>query len=337
MIYPAFIKKGDIIGITAPSDGITEKLDLARLDNAIYNIENKGFNILETTDVRKSLDGQSANEKIQAKELEDLFLNNDVKAIITPCGGDFMCKMMSYVNFDIMKSNPKWFCGYSDPTWLTYVITTKLDIATIYMDNFKGFGMKTLDESLKNNFDILCGKSSSVQSFNKYEGLRKERITGLEGYNKNKKVIWKNANNENCLSFSGRIIGGCLDVISEIFGTKFDYTKDFIERYKKDGIIWYFDNCDFTSEQVIRTLLKFRENGYFKYTNGIVFGRSLTNKSCYDISFYDAVKSTLQALNVPIIFDVDIGHVPPRMAIINGVLAEVISENGKGKINFKLV
>lgn len=335
MIYPKFLNDKDVIGVTAPSDGITEDIDIYRLENAIKKFEKLNYKIKETKDVRTSKQGKSATSKVQAQELEELFKDKEVKAIICASGGDFLLEMLSEIDWDIIRNNPKWIQGYSDPTGLLYVITTNLDIATIYADNFKAFGMEKWHESLNNNIEILKGNILPQESFELYEGERQERITGNEGYNLNTKVKWENMNREK-IDVRGRMIGGCIDILSELFGTRFDKTKDFIEKYKQDGIIWYFDNCELTSEQLIRTLWKMKDNGWFKHTNGIVFGRSELEKSCYGISFKDTIQRCLGDLNIPIIINTDIGHVSPRMTIINGAVAHIISEKNKGKIEFIL-
>lgn len=335
MIYPKFLSKNDTIGITAPSDGITEKTDIIRLNNAISQFEKRGYKIKETPDVRTSTLGKSASSKIQARELESLYQDERTKGIICAGGGDFLLEMLSEVNFDIIKNNPKWLQGYSDPTGLLYTITTNLDIATIYADNFKSFGMEKWHKSLENNLKILEGNLILQESFDKYESTRSDKITGKEGYNLDKEVKWENLNKEE-INVTGRMIGGCLDILTEIFGTRFDKTKEFIERYKNDGIVWYLENCEMTSESIIRTLWKFKDNGWFENTNGIIFGRSGFEQSSYGISFKDAVIRVLGDLNIPIIFNADIGHVSPRMTIINGAMCKVISKDGKGKITFEL-
>ena len=147
---------------------------------------------------------------------------------------------------------------------------------------------------------------------------------------------WDNCEKEN-FEIKGRMIGGCLDILSGLFGTRFDKTKEFIEKYKDDGILWYLENCEMSSEDIIRTLWKFKDNGWFKYANGFIFGRSATNRSRYNISFKEAITRILGDLNVPIIFDVDFGHVSPRMTIINGAICNVISKEGKGEITFELI
>ena len=330
MIYPEFLKEKDTIGVTAPSDGITDKIKLKRLDNAIKNFEKRGFNIKETPNVRCSVKGRSSSSKERAEELESLYKDDNVKTIITSGGGDFLLEMLSELDFNVIKDNPKWLQGYSDPTGLLFMVTTNLDIATVYSDNFKTFGMEPWHKSLENNLEILKGNIIEQTSFSKYEEDKK-LITGLEPFNLTKKVYWKNLNNE-----KGRIIGGCLDLITELFGTRFDKTKDFLEKYKDDGIIWYFDVCELSSESLIRTLWKLKDNGYFKYTKGILFSRVYACNSYYDISYEEAIYESLKDLNIPIIINADIGHVSPRMTIINGAIATITSSKGKGKIKFTL-
>ena len=90
------------------------------------------------------------------------------------------------------------------------------------------------------------------------------------------------------------------------------------------------DNCELTSEGVLRTLWQLKEAGWFENAVGFVFGRTMTRQSAYDISFEEAVQTALEDKHVQIIFDADIGHNPPQFTIINGSLAKVTSSNGKG-------
>ena len=336
MIYPEFLKEKYTIGVTAPSDGITDEVKLKRLDNAIKNFNSRSFNIKETPNVRCSVKGRSSTSNKRAEELESLYKDKDVKTIITSGGGDFLLEMLSELDFNIIKDNPKWLQGYSDPTGLLFTITTNLDIATIYADNFKSFGMEPWHQSLENNLEILKGNIIEQKSFSKYEEDKK-LITGLEPFNLTKKVYWENLNNEEVINIKGRLIGGCLDIITDLFGTRFDNTKAFLEKYKDDGIIWYFDVCELSSESIIRILWKLKDNGYFKYTKGILFSRVYACNSYYDITYEEAIYESLKDLNIPIIINTDIGHVAPRITIINGAVATITSFKGKGKIKFELV
>lgn len=336
MIYPKFIKEQGTIGVTAPSRGITNELDLKRLESAIKKLNEKGFNVIETENVRTDNLGRSSSKEERAKQLESLFLDKKVDAIISASGGDFLMEMLPYLNYEVIKNNPKWFQGYSDPTWLTYTITTNLDIATIYSNNFKSFGMNPWHKSLETNIKILKGDLINQKSFEKYELYKKNQETGLEEYNLTEKVKWKIITGEKEVAIKGRMIGGCLDVINEIYGTNYDKTQEFLEKYQNDGIIWYLENYSLTSEDLTRVLWKLNDKGYFKYTKGIIFGRSLNYQSFYNLSFEETIKSSLKDLKVPIITEADFGHLSPRMTIINGAIAEIKVKNDQGEISFIL-
>lgn len=245
-------------------------------------------------------------------------------------------EMIPYLNYEVIKNNPKWFQGYSDLTWLTYTITTNLDIATIYSNNFKSFGMNPWHKSLETNVKMLKGDLINQKSFEKYELYKKNQETGLEDYNLTEKVKWKIITGEKEVAIKGRMIGGCLDVINEIYGTNYDKTQEFLEKYQNDGIIWYLENYSLTSEDLTRVLWKLNDKGYFKYTKGIIFGRSLNYQSFYNLSFEETIKSSLKDLKVPIITEADFGHLSPRMTIINGAIAEIKVKNDQGEISFIL-
>ena len=336
MIYPKFLKEKNTIGVTAPSDGIKAKEKQYRLDSAINKFQERKFKIKETKNVRTSIKGRSSSSSEQAKELENLFQDEQVKAIICASGGDFLLEMLPHLDFSIIRENPKWIQGYSDPTGLLYTITTNLDVATIYGDNFSSFGMNPWHQSLENNLEIIKGNIIKQRSFDKYEKDYTTYKRGDEAYNLTNKVYWENLRKEKEIRVTGRIIGGCLDIINDLFGTRFDKTKEFIQKYKSDGIIWYFDICELTSEQIIRTFWKLKDNGWFQYTKCIMIGRVAKEVSYYTISTKEAIEHSLKELNIPIIINVDIGHVSPRMTIINGAIATIISKDGKGAIQLLL-
>jgi len=336
MKYPKFLNEHETIGVTAPSDGVTDPIKRNRLEKAIRKFSELGYSILETENVRMSEQGVSSDAKRRARELEYLFEEPLVKAIICVSGGDFLLEMLSDINLEIIEKNPKWIQGYSDPTGILYLITTKLDVATIYGDNFKTFGMEEWHVSLKNNIEVLKGNIITQHNFDFYEQTDIPYISGLEGYHLDTPVVWKSLWNRPSLTMKGRLIGGCLDLLISMIGTKFDYTKEFIERYKEDGIIWYFDNCELTSEGVIRAMWQLKEAGWFEGTKGILFGRSMTNSSYYDISFEEAIKRQLEDLSIEVLWDLDIGHVKPSITLINGAFTVIRYEEGKGSIQFIL-
>ena len=193
--------------------------------------------------------------------------------------------------------------------------------------------MEKFEDDLKNNLEIIKGNIIDQNNFKFYEEESLERKTGLEGYNLTEPVIWKVFEQKEA-NFKGRIIGGCFDNIAELCGTKYDGGAEFVKRYKSDGIIWYFDNCEMSYESVLRTLWKFSELGYFENTNGIIFGRFGVQSTSLGYTMETLIKdSVLSKMNIPIIYDADISHKGPTMTIINGSIANVKVKLGKAVIH----
>ena len=147
MIIPKFIQEGDIIAVTAPSDGNKNEIDYTRLTLAKSNLKKRGIEVIETLDVRRSVKGRSESAIERAKEIGYVFAGNDVKAVISAKGGDFLMEILPYVDFDLIRKNPKWFQGFSDNTGLGFLITTLCDTASIYSSNFNDFAMDVWNDS----------------------------------------------------------------------------------------------------------------------------------------------------------------------------------------------
>ena len=200
MKYPSFLKGNGVIGVTAPSDGVVDSIKLNRLENAILKFFEQGYSIFETENVRMSGNGVSSDSKTRARQLEYLFEEPLVQAIICVGGGDFLLEMLSEIDLKKIEENPKWIQGYSDQTGILYLITTKLDIATIYGENFKTFGMEKWHPSLENNFEILNGNLITQTNFDFYEKEDIPYESGLEGYNLDTPVVWKSLSNKKKVS-----------------------------------------------------------------------------------------------------------------------------------------
>lgn len=336
MQYPKFIKENGCIGVPAPSAGagVLEKQN--KLNNAKNFFESKGYKLELSKNLMKSIRGRSASAEERAKEINEMFLNNDIDMLLCATGGDFLVEILPYIEFDLIKNNPKFIAGFSDSTGLLYPITTKCDIATIYGQNFSPFGAENLHKCHYDWLEIIKGNLIIQSNYDLYENEPPQTVTGLEGYNLTEKVCWKTLDDKP-VSIRGRIIGGCFDIIAELAGTKYDGINEFNEKYKEDGIIWYFDNCEISKEETIRILWKMQELDYFKYTKCIIFGRFGVETSYYDYTVKSCLQdSVISKLNIPIVYDADISHKSPCLTIINGAIASVYTKDGKGSITFEL-
>lgn len=327
MIYPKFLKDDDTIGICAPSAGVGQKLE--EFEKSLDNLKVEGYKIVETESVRNACLPSNTAE-IRGEEFNKLLKDKNIDMIWSASGGDFMVEMLDFVDEKALLENPKWFAGYSDPTSLLFHITTNFDIATLYGNNAGSFDMTTLHPSLKNALNIVKGSLIKQESFEKCE---RERIDVIDGYNLDTNVYWQTPNG--AVDIKGRLIGGCIDCLKCLIGTKYDGTEKFIEKYKEDGIIWYFDNFALKAEELFYALWNMKQAGWFKYAKGFVFGRTLFEGTMMDMSYEEAITRVL-GYEIPIVIDADIGHVAPKFTIINGALGHVESKDGKGSLEMLL-
>ena len=337
MIYPKFLCKGDTIGVPAPSSGAYDEQHCNKYKNSRKKLEEMGYSVEWSKNVFKSEMCRSADGKTRGQELNEMFENSNIDFIMCAAGGEFINEMLPYVDFEKIVKNPKWVQGFSDPQGILFPITTKYDIATLYGLNFGDYGTEPYTRDITDNLQIITGNIIKQENYDMYENKRGELVTGLEPFNFTDKVVWKNLNRDK-VNVTGRIIGGNRDVTLELCGTKYDGTKDFISRYRDDGIIWYFDNCDLSKEDLIRAMWKLNEMGYFEHTKAIIFGRNGNDKESYLGYTYESAlgDSIITKLDIPIVYDADISHKGPCFTIINGSIASVYSKDGKGSISFEL-
>ena len=126
------------------------------------------------------------------------------------------------------------------------------------------------------------------------------------------------------LSFSGRLIGGCLDVLAMLCGTKYDRVEAFAEKYSGDGLVWFLEACDLNVFGIRRAIWQLKNAGWFRNVKGFLIGRPWAGQQdMMGLDHLRAVTDVLAELRVPILLDVDIGHLPPMMPLISGSMADV--------------
>jgi len=338
-IYPEPLQKGDYIGITATSCGVQD-IFLKRLDNSIKQLRDLGYECIETPSVRNNYKLTSGSSEVRAKEFLSLYRDERVKLIIPPWGGELLMDMLPHIDFEEIKNlPPKWVMGFSDTSTLLFTLAVKCNIATAHGPNAMDFGTTPIDESVLNALNLLSSSGEIKQSNLEYFQKEWPDIEGNEirPYNLSEKVQWKLLNSGESCSFQGRLIGGNLDVICKLIGTPFAPVEAFINNYREDGFIWYFESCNMDSTDIYRTLWQMNLNGWFINCRGFIFGRAEGYEDAGDFNFVDSLMYPLADLKVPIIYDADLGHLPPQLTFINGALASVRYESGKCSIFQQLI
>lgn len=130
--YPEPLRVGDTIGITAPSEGVSEKLH-CRLDMCIAHLKDLGFAVVEGACLRQNNKHVSASRAERVRDLLDLWEADEVKAILPPWGGEIAIHLLPCIDFDrLATSRPKWILGYSDTSTLLFALTMMTGIATAH-------------------------------------------------------------------------------------------------------------------------------------------------------------------------------------------------------------
>ncbi|MCM1046196.1 MAG: LD-carboxypeptidase [Candidatus Gastranaerophilales bacterium] len=352
MRYPNFLQREGVIGLVAPAFGCAIGPYRSRFENAQKKWKAMGYRLdLGPNCYADKGIGISNTPEECAAELTAYYVSGDNDCLISCGGGELMCETISHVDFDrIREAVPKWYMGYSDNTNMTYLLATLCDTASIYGPCVANFGMEPWHPSLEDAMELLCGERDTVCG---YDGWEKEsqkseenplapyHVTEerkIKSFVGRKPVMWAVPHKENVLcgepeedcyaagslQFEGRLLGGCMDCLVNLLGTRFDRTKTFTERYREDGIIWFLEACDLNVFSIRRAMWQMEEAGWFRYVKGFLIGRPLCfGQEMMGLDAYQAVLEVAGRKNVPIIMDVDLGHLPPMMPLVVGSLAQV--------------
>ncbi len=338
MRYPEPIRKNGTIGLAAPSFGCTIEPYKSRLDAAERNFKALGFGIAETPHVR--LDeaiGRSGPADVLGDELNCAYLSPDTDAVISVGGGELMCEVVPYIDFDaISKARPKWYMGYSDNTNFTFLSATLADTAAIYGPCFPSFGLTGGHRSFTDALGILTGEKLTVKSYPAWELEGRGDEDPLAPYNLTERTQYRYFNTDGRRArLNGRLLGGCGDILFTLLGTRFDRVREFSEKYAEDGVIWFLEFCDLHPMDVRRAMWAMREAGWFERAKGFLIGRPLHyGEEQYGLSMYEAVMGAVCMLGVPVIQDVDIGHLPPMLPVVTGACAEIKAEGDGLEIRY---
>lgn len=287
------LSKNDTIGIINPAFKNPDDV-FNKYQKMIECLENYGFKIKfgKTFTLQNGYLAGTDNER--ATDLNDMFRDDEVKAIICMRGGYGASRMVDLVDYELIKKHPKIICGFSDITVLLNAIYKKTNIPTIHGLVSLFLGSKVCDDfSTKDFFKILTEK-------------QKGRV--LENPNKDAKTLIPGI-------VKGKLVGGNLSLIATLIGS--EYEIDF-----EDKII-FIEEVTEEPYQIDRYLSQIRLNKMFEKAKGFVFGYFTDcNPSEGRIgtqTYLDIIKDYVGSLNKPTIYDFACGHDFPFINLPIGV------------------
>ncbi|MCJ7839789.1 LD-carboxypeptidase [Lederbergia sp. NSJ-179] len=332
MIQYPFLQKGATIGVTAPSSGVRVELHPI-VEQACQRLEQKGFTVKCGTTVWTQHKAKSASAEERAAELKQMLQDESIDILIPPWGGELLIEILEYIDFEQLPN--KWILGYSDNSLLLLAITLTSGMATAHGTNLLDLRGEYSDETTAMWQQVLStkvGESVVQYSSPKYQKEWRHGHPSPCVFHLTEQTIWKTVSDPH-ITIKGRLLGGCIDVIRHLIGTPYGDVQRFKQQFLHgDPILWYLENCELSTTDLRRSLVHMKLAGWFEGSSGILFGRSSANQPVGNYTAEDVYQELSDELGIPIIYDIDCGHVPPQITFINGAYAEVKVENGNGTI-----
>lgn len=286
-MIPNKLEYGDEIRVIAPSRSLS-KVREDIYDRALDYLTSQGFNVTFSKNCRECDEFNSSSIQSRVDDIHEAFADKNVKMIITCIGGFNVNQILPYLNYDLIKENPKILCGYSDITALLNAIYAKTGLVTYHGPHFSTFGFDIEANYTQSAFfDCVMGSGECT--------IRPSKTS--DEYS----VIQKGI----C---SGNIVGGNLCTLNLLQGTP--YMPDLNEKIlfiEDDNIMGEYFIYEF--DRNLQSLLQLPGADTIK---GIVFGRFDISCELDEETLIKIIKDKVPE-NIPVIFGVDFGHVFPML------------------------
>lgn len=303
---------GDEIRVIAPSTSMII-LKEAQVDLAVERLNNLGFNVTfgKNADVHDEFFSSSIEERIE--DLHDAFADSNVKGILTAIGGYNSNQLLKYIDFDLIAANPKIFCGYSDITALQLAIYKKTGLVTYSGPHFSSFGVKHgLDYTMESFLQAVTNDAP-------YEVVPSEAWSDDAWYLDQENRTFNEQNGYLILQegeAEGKLIGGNLCTMNLLQGTEFMPSL-------KDSILFIEDDEESHSRSFDRDLQSLLHLPDADSIKAILIGRFQKNSNITEEALRKIITSKEELRNIPIIANVNIGHVQPFVTLPIGAIATV--------------
>ena len=315
---PEKLKKGDTVRVVAPSHSLGLISQSIR-DIATDRLKEMGLAVTFGEHVEEKNEFISSSIESRVADLHAAFSDPSVNAVFSVIGGFNCNQLLPYLDWDLIKKNPKIFIGYSDTTALQNAMLAQADLVTYSGPAYSTFGQKlyfdyTLEyfkKCLLETETFAVTPSASWTDDAWYLDQEDRHPVPNEGY-------WILSQGE----AEGTVIGGNLGTLQLLYGTpNFPLIKDTILFLEDDDESKYH-HFDRNFESLLQM---------FGYENirGIVFGRFQNKSAITRQNMETLVRIRPQLTGIPIIANADFGHTSPMITFPIGGRARIDVRGGK--------
>lgn len=306
LLIPQSLKEGDTIAIVSPASAIfeTEPYDIAK-----ETFEAMGLKVKFGNYTYNRYGHLAGTDEERAGELNEMFKDKDIKAIIALRGGSGSARILDKLDYEAISKNPKIFAGYSD-------------ITALHLAIFKKTGLVTFHSPVA----VSTWNSFSYDYFKKLL-FEREAIT----YKNPDSIGDQLAQTENRIrtitpgTAKGNLLGGNLSVLTGIMGSEY-----FPKNWK--GKILYLEDVGEKIYAVDRMMSQLYLAGVFEQISGFVFGKCTEcdpGGSGYgSLTLEEVIDHYIKPLDIPAYSGAMIGHIDDNVTIPNGIEAEMDAIKG---------
>jgi muramoyltetrapeptide carboxypeptidase LdcA involved in peptidoglycan recycling len=328
LIKPKRLERGDKVATVSLSWGGAGDSDILwRYKVGKKRLQEEfGLDVVEMPNTLKGTEYIYKHPEKRAEDLMEAFKDKSIKGIFSCIGGDESVRMLPYIDFDIIKNNPKVFIGYSDTT-VTHMICRKAGISSFY-------GPSVLAEFAENvemhNYtkywvEKVLFSSSVIGRIDPSPVWTGERLPWIEENKGKKRKLQTNTGYELLQGKAiarGSLLGGCMEVLEMLKGTEL-----WPDRYDWDGAILFLETSEDKPDPVYIEywLRNYGTQGILSRVNGIIFGKPYDNiyYEEYKKAIIKVVREELKLYDLPILYNMNFGHNSPIITLPYGSMAEI--------------
>ena len=290
-VRPPYLKKGDTIGITAPAGYITAE----EIQSAVSKIEEWGYKIKigETIGKRDFTFGGTDEERV--KDFQQMLDDPKIKAIICARGGYGAIRIIDKLNWEKLKTRPKWIIGFSDIT----VFHSHLN---------RNYGIASIHSKMCNSFPDDWSLAEPVQ----VETI--ESIQQALSGRKMKYTVVSNPQNKTGTG-EGVLVGGNLKMLETLAGTKSDI--------RTSGKILFVEDTGEYLYNIDRMFWNLKRTGKLSGLKGLIIGgfkiKADADTEDFGRTLQDIVLEKVKGFHYPVCFDFPVGHQKNNFALKCGI------------------
>ncbi|BCZ47852.1 LD-carboxypeptidase [Clostridium gelidum] len=274
---------GDKVGIVACSNGLDKSniIKMTQLENTLNLI---GLKTVLSDKIYRKISDFNGTGKERAEILMKFFKDSSIKAIFDVSGGDLANGVLDYLDYEIIRHNPKPFFGYSDLSVILNSIYSKIKIKT-YLYQIRNLIEDYKNKQIKEFKSTFMGNGNELLNFN-YEWIQGNSMEGI-------------------------VVGGNIRCLLKLSGT--EYMPDF-----QDKII-FLESLNGDVHKMTTYLTQYKQMGVFKKVKGVILGSyTEMEREKYNPSIIEIIKEVVNNTNMPIIKTNEIGHGKDSKCIVIG-------------------